>query len=109
MDTNTDVNFWAGVVGDLLISPHVLPATLTSDIYAAFLQWTLPLLLGNVPLDISRRLWFQQDEAPAHYSKAARQVLDNHYHNRWIGRGGPVYRPPGSQPRLCLQLNWRAI
>lgn len=90
------VNVWAGIVGDRLIGPHILPATLTGDIYAAFLQWTLPELLENVPLDIRRRLWIQQDGAPAHFSRAARQILDNHYPNRWIGRGGPVSWPPRS-------------
>ena len=36
------------------------------------------------------------DGAPAHFSIAARQVLNDKYPNRWIGRGGPVPWPPRS-------------
>ena len=39
-------------------------------------------------------MWYQHDEAPAHFSIAARQVLNDKYPNRWIGRGGPVHWPP---------------
>ena len=41
-------------------------------------------------------MWYQHDGAPAHFSIAARQVLNNKYPNRWIGRGGPVPWPPRS-------------
>jgi hypothetical protein len=30
------------------------------------------------------------DGAPAHFSRALRDVLNNTYHGRWIGRGGPT-------------------
>ena len=35
-------------------------------------------------------------EHPAHFSIAARQVLNGKFPNRWIGRGGPVPWPPRS-------------
>ena len=41
-------------------------------------------------------MWYQHDGAPAHFSIAARQVLNDKYPNRWIGRGGPVPWPPRS-------------
>ena len=41
-------------------------------------------------------MWYQQDGATAHFSIAARQVLNDKYPNRWIGRGGPVPWPPRS-------------
>jgi hypothetical protein len=34
------------------------------------------------------------DGAPAHFSRAVRDVLSNTYHGRWIGRGGPTAWPP---------------
>ena len=39
-------------------------------------------------------MWYQHDWAPAHFSIAARQVINDKYPNRWIGRGGPVPWPP---------------
>ena len=41
-------------------------------------------------------MWYQHDGALAHFSIAARQVLNDKYPNRWIGRGGPVPWPPRS-------------
>jgi hypothetical protein len=40
------------------------------------------------------------DGAPAHFSRAVRDVLNNIYRNRWIGRGGPTAWPPRSMPDL---------
>jgi hypothetical protein len=34
--------------------------------------------------------------APAHFSRAVRDVLNNTYHHRWTGRGGPTAWPPRS-------------
>lgn len=40
--------------------------------------------------------WFQQDGAPAHWSRAVRNFLDVWRRDRWIGRGGPISWPPRS-------------
>lgn len=90
------VNVWAGILGDRIIGPHIFPGPLTGNMYSAFLERILPGLLENVPINIRRRMWYQHDGAPAHFSNASRQVLDNNYPNRWIGRGGPVPWPPRS-------------
>ena len=90
------VNVWAGILGDRLIGPHILPGPLNGENYAIFLDRTLPELLEEVPLDIRRRMWFQHDGAPPHFSIVARQVLNRDYRNRWIGRSGPVSWPPRS-------------
>ena len=48
-----------------------------------------------------RSIIFQQDGAPAHFSTDVRQYLDNHFPNRWIGRGDPIRwapRSPGFGP-----------
>jgi hypothetical protein len=31
--------------------------------------------------------------APAHFSRAVQYVLNNAYHDQWIGRGGPTAWP----------------
>ncbi|KAJ8953574.1 hypothetical protein NQ318_002996, partial [Aromia moschata] len=45
-----------------------------------------PQLPGNA-------IWFQQDDAPAHYEVDVRQYLHTIFPNRWIGRRGSVQSP----------------
>ena len=90
------INVWAGVVGDKLIGPHVLPGRLNGDGYRQFLENHLPSLLEDVPLDVRQRMWFLHDGAPPHFSLTARQFLNDIYPGRWIGRGGPIAWPPRS-------------
>lgn len=90
------VNVWAGIIGNRLIGPHIFPGQLDGEMYAIFLQYTLPRLLRNIPNHVRRIMWFQHDGAPPHFSRAAREVLENAFPNRWIGRGGPVPWPPRS-------------
>jgi hypothetical protein len=41
-----------------------------------------------------------RDCAPAHFSRAVRNVFNNSYHDGWIGRGGFTAWPPRSTPDL---------
>lgn len=90
------VNVWAGIVGDSLIGPYLMPSPLNGQRYTLFLRDTLPLLLEDVPLGVRRRMWFQHDGAPAHNAVNARQHLNEVFGNRWIGRNGPVAWPARS-------------
>jgi hypothetical protein len=40
--------------------------------------------------------WFQHDGTPPHFSRRAREILDQQYPDRWIGRGGPRNWPARS-------------
>ena len=39
---------------------------------------------------------FMHDGAPPHFSRVARQFLNRHFANKWIGRGDPVAWPARS-------------
>jgi hypothetical protein len=41
-------------------------------------------------------MWYMHDGAPAHFSRAVRDVLNITYHNQWTGREGPTAWPPCS-------------
>lgn len=56
----------------------------------------MPQLLEDIPLRARANLIFQQDGAPAHFSRPAREVLNRRYPERWIGRGGPIVWPARS-------------
>jgi hypothetical protein len=48
--------------------------------------------------------------APAHFSRAVRDVLSNTYHDRWIGTGGPTAWPPRSTDLNTLDFYlWRHL
>jgi hypothetical protein len=87
---------WTASFGDYLVDLHVLPHRLTGNRYQDFLLHDLPKLLEGVPLAVRARMWYMHDGAPAHFSRAVRDVLSNTYHDRWIGRGGPTAWPPPS-------------
>ena len=42
------------------------------------------------------KLYFQQDGAPPHYATAVRNLLDETFPDKWIGRRGPIEFPPQS-------------
>jgi Transposase. len=90
------VNVWAGVIGDHVIGPHFLPPRLNGETYRQFLAETLPGLLEDVLLATRNDMWFMHDGAPAHFSLAARQHLNDTFAQRWIGRGGPQPWPARS-------------
>jgi hypothetical protein len=50
-------------------------------------------------------MWYMHDCVPAHFSRAVRDVLNNTYHDRRIGRGGPAARPPRSPDLDPLDFN----
>jgi hypothetical protein len=81
---------WAGIIGNRLIGPHVLPP------YLNFLQNELSVLLDDVPLQVRRDMWYLHDGAPAHSARAVKNWLNANLENRWIGRNGPVLWPARS-------------
>lgn len=90
------VNVWAGILGNSLIGPYILPNRLNSPTYLVFLRDILPELLEQIPLNQRRQMWFQHDGAPAHYGNIVQEFLNQTFEQRWIGRGGPTRWPPRS-------------
>lgn len=90
------LNVWAGIVGSHLIGPYFFERNVNGEAYLDLLENHLPILLEDVPLNIRRRMWFQHDGAPAHYSRLVRTHLNRNFANKWIGRGGTVRWPPRS-------------
>ncbi|EZA62845.1 hypothetical protein X777_01160 [Ooceraea biroi] len=90
------INMWAGIIGDNLIGPFVLPARLTGELYCNFLRENLNELLEEVPLNTIQWMWFMHDGTPAHFIRAARNFLNERFDNRWIGREGPTAWPARS-------------
>lgn len=47
---------------------------------------------------------FQHDGASDHYGREVGHYLDGTFPSRWIGRGGPIARPPRSPDLSCLDF-----
>lgn len=92
------LNVWGGIVGNQLIGPVFLEPRLNGQNYHRLLSRTLPPLFEDIPIGIRRRMWFMHDGAPAHFSRIARNWLNQprNFGNHWIGRGGPVVWPARS-------------
>ena len=52
---------------------------------------------------ITKKIIFQQDDAPAHFAKSIRSWLNEKFDNRWIGRGGSISWAPRS-PDMTLWI-----
>nr|CAH7734626.1 unnamed protein product [Callosobruchus chinensis] len=82
----------------------MLAGRLNTNNYLVFLQNVLPGLLENIALQVRREMWSQHDRAPAVYEAQVRAHLDAAFPGHWIGRGGPVARPPRSPDLNLLEF-----
>ena len=81
---------WCGMTSGGLIGPYFFDVSVTGESYLGMLEtyvW---------PKVKQRRLYFQQDGAPSHYSLVVREWLDQKFPGRWIGRRGPIEWPARS-------------
>ena len=53
--------------------------------------------MEDVPLHVRMNMWIQHDGATPHYALCARQVMNEIFDEKWIGRGGPVAWSPRSR------------
>lgn len=90
------VNVWAGLCRGQIIGPFFLPPTLDGESYLDLLVNRVGPRLAEIAGDVEDLLWYQQDGAPAHYSRAVREYLDMSFPDTWIGRRGPQEWPPRS-------------
>lgn len=49
-------------------------------------------------------MWYQRDSSPVYYGRPVIEWVSSHYLNRWIGRVGPIARPPWSPELHPLDL-----
>jgi len=50
------INVWAGIIGDILLGPYILPHRLNGENYLEFLVNTLPVLMEDVPLNVRAQM-----------------------------------------------------
>lgn len=92
------INVWAATLGNSLLGYHIIPGNLNAELYHEFLSTRFHEFLEDIPLARRGTLWYMHDGAPPHYSRQCRRWLNEHFPNRWIGRGNdaPINWPPRS-------------
>nr|XP_012152408.1 PREDICTED: uncharacterized protein LOC105664076 [Megachile rotundata] len=90
------INLWAGICGDFVVGPYILPNRLDGPLYKIFVEHVLPTLLEEIPLETRKNMYLQHDGAPAHYAADVRSYLDEAFQDRCIGRRGAIAWPARS-------------
>lgn len=101
------LNVWAATLGNNLLGYHILPGNLTGDMYRQFLSNRFYEFLEDIPLIRRGSLWYMHDGAPPHFNLQCRQWLNEHFPNRWIGRGhdAAINWPPRSPDLNPMDFN----
>ncbi|GFG37993.1 hypothetical protein Cfor_02876 [Coptotermes formosanus] len=81
---------------DYPIGPYFFDGQVNATPYSAMLEtWLIPQLRDRGLVD---DVWLQHDGAPAHFALSVRDVLNEHFPGRWIGRGSPTLPAPMPWP-----------
>lgn len=88
------VTVWGGISSSGVLGPIFFDGTVTGDKYLEILMNEVVPQLQQQPN--SHELYFHQDGAPPHYSRAVRAYLDETFPEKWIGRRGPIDWPARS-------------
>ena len=84
------LNVGAGIIDKFFIGPFPLDGKRTGTKYVDFSSTRSHEILEEVPVDIRLCTRFMHDGVPPRFSRVARQFLNQHFANKWIGRGGPI-------------------
>jgi hypothetical protein len=85
---------WIGISSHGIIGSLFLGSTVTSESYVEMLQGYFQSAVADW-LDLND-LWYQHDGSPAHYSRIAREYLEEIFPGRRIRRRSTVEWPPRS-------------
>jgi len=77
-----------GILNENLIGSCFFDENVNGNNYLHFLQQRLSVLLEGFDVDTRQHIFFQQDDAPAHWNRRVTYHLDLTFPDRWIGRGG---------------------
>ena len=76
------LNLRAGIIDKFLIGPFFLHGKLTGTKYVNFLSTRLHEISEEVSVNIRLRMRFMHDGSPPHFSRVARQFLNQHFANK---------------------------
>ncbi|KAL1513639.1 hypothetical protein ABEB36_003028 [Hypothenemus hampei] len=90
---NAKVNVWIGIIGNVLIGPFFIEGNLNAIKFLDLLRNQIFPEIANLNIE---NPWFQMDGAPPHSTYAVRDLLNQEFPDRWMGRFGPILCAPRS-------------
>jgi len=96
------VNVWLGIIDTHIIGPYFFEDNLNGMKYLEFLKNELPILLQDLPLQKRLNMYWQQDGAPAHNSKAVHAYLTEIFACNWIGTNSNEIKWPPRSPDMTV-------
>lgn len=100
------VAVWGGIWSNGVIGPFFFDGNVTGEKYLEMLENVILPQLRQQP--VFRKMIWQQDHAPAHYSTVVREFLDDNF-SIWIGRRGTIDWPPRSPDLIPCDFSLRGI
>lgn len=90
------LNVWAGILCNQIVGPFFINGNLTGEKYVNLLNNQIIPEIQRIVGVMFGNTWFQQDGAQCHFALIVRQLLNNLFPGKWIGRRGAIEWPPRS-------------
>lgn len=90
------VNVWAGILCNRIIGPFFIDGNLTAEKYINLLNEHVIPAIRNIVGEAFDNVWFQQDGCQVHFAVIVRNLLNDIFNGKWIGRRGTIEWPPRS-------------
>ena len=81
------VNVWMAFSAPRIYGPYFIDGNVNGD---NFLDMLYRYFYERLSLNEKNRIIFQQDGAPAYYSRRVRDILDKKFQIKWLSKGGPM-------------------
>lgn len=92
----------ADVLGGNIVGPFCINYNLNGDRYLDLLQDNVDAVTAEI---LEQDDSLMEDAAPAPFASRVGKYLNNRFLDRWLGRGGPMERPPRSPDLTPYELN----
>ena len=89
------INLWAGICGEFIVGPYILPDRLDGPAYKYFLEHVLPDLMDDIPYEVRQNMYYQHDGAGPHFANIVRAYLGENL-------SGQVDRPRRARGPRCV-------
>lgn len=97
------IKVWCAVSSKNIIGPFFFnnQSTTTNDYLNMLRRYFYPIIKNS---GIEEKVYFQLDDISTYFSDQLYTWLDEHFHNRWIGTGGPIIWAPHSADLIAFDV-----
>lgn len=89
-------SLWVALTWNGILAYQIYQEPLNGERYLNILRQHIEPFMENLPLNELQNMYFQQDGAPPHNTRAVTDFLRENFGRNWLGTSGPVRWPPRS-------------